>query len=114
MVLILATTMVAMLAIPLLVFTTLESVRLTLMLVSITMVLILATTTVAMLAIPLLVISLESVRLTLMLVSITMVLILATTTVAVLAIPMECFWDELITISFDTFYCQKLKNKLDK
>merc|ERR1711872_995667 len=107
--------MVAMLAIPLLVFTTLESVRLTLMLVSITMVLILATTMVAMLAIPLLVsTTLESARLTLMLVSITMVLILATTTVAMLAIPMECFWDELITRSVDIFYHQKLKNKLDK
>merc|ERR1719447_1126567 len=102
-----------MLAIPLLVIS-LESVRLTLMLVSITMGLILATTMVAMLAIPLLAISLVSVRLTLMLVSITMVLILATTTVAMLAIPMECFWDELITISFNIFCCQKLKNKLDK
>merc|ERR1711994_468499 len=97
-----------------LVFTTLESVRLTLMGVSMAMVLTLATTMVAMLAIPWLVMSLESVRLTLMLVSMAMVLILATTTVAMLAIPMECFWDELITISFDIFYCQKRKNKLDK
>merc|ERR1712212_1285287 len=113
MVLILATTLLMFLSL-VLVFTTLESVRLTLMLVSITMVLILATTMVAMLAIPLLVILLESVRLTLMLVSMAMVLILATTTVAMLAIPTECFWDELITISFDIFCCQKLKNKLDK
>merc|ERR1719402_417262 len=100
-----------MLAIPWLVMS-LESVRLTLMLVSMAMVLILATTMVAMLAIPWLVMSLESVRLTLMLVSMAMVLILATTTLAMLAIPMECFWDELITISFDIFYCQKRKNKL--